>query len=84
MMRGMQSASASILIEFDKEEDACVIYMALQPEFIPIQTSRCKTDFQLTKNHITLRAETKDNASLRAIINSYYRWVKIAKSLKEV
>lgn len=63
-------------------EDAATVYGAISPE-AGRQIPRTKVTANLDGNKMVLRLQATDLSALRAAINSYLRWVKIAEEMNK-
>ncbi len=54
---------------------ATVLFKAFQPEVVASRGSGSSVHMTVTENLLTLRFSTRSTATLRALINSYLRWV---------
>jgi KEOPS complex subunit Pcc1 len=80
----LKAAEAEMEIAFDSEDEAEAIYRALLPEITSAPTDRARADLNLMGKNIYIKIEAKDAASFRAAINTYSRWIKVARSVMEV
>ena len=56
---------------------AAVVSQAFQPEVSVSQASGSSVQITVAENLLTLCFETQSTATMRALINSYLRWVKM-------
>lgn len=75
---------AIITIEFESEEQLNVLQQALMPETKKPLTSRSRVSIEGEGKGFAIHIEARDTPALRATINSYLRWVGIAKRTYEV
>jgi len=79
---------ARIVLEFDSEEEARIIYEAVLPEAKSMPTERTKAFIVKENNLIELTIEADSTSSLRAALNSYLSWfssiLKTVKYVREV
>ena len=61
-------------------EDAATVYGAISPE-AGREIPRTKVTVALDEGRMVLRLQASDLSALRAAINSYLRWVKIAEDM---
>jgi len=76
-------ANAVVRLDFPSEKHAEIVLCALAPETEVSVTSRSKVQVDRKGNRLTLSFETKDTSALRAAINSYLRFIHLAKSVTE-
>lgn len=80
----MISAKANISLAFDSAKNANAIYNALKPEMDAGPSDRTRVSLHLKKNIMDIDIEAADATSLRASVNTYFRWINMTKSLTEV
>jgi KEOPS complex subunit Pcc1 len=80
----MKEARANIEVNFDSEEDANIIFRAIGPEVRSTPSDKAHTKIELEGNKLMIEISAKDAAAFRAAINTYYRWLKVSKSIMEV
>ncbi|MCW4053109.1 MAG: KEOPS complex subunit Pcc1 [Candidatus Bathyarchaeota archaeon] len=73
-----------ITIEFESEKQFNVLQQALLPETKKPVTSRSRVSIKGEGKSLLIRIDARDTPALRATINSYLRWVGIAKRTYEV
>ena len=76
-------ANATVLLDFPSEKHAEIVFRALAPEIEVSVTSRSKVHVVRKGNCLTLSFETRDTSALRAAINSYLRFIQLAKAVTE-
>jgi len=74
-------AQAVIRLDFSSEKQLKVVLEALKPETRTPSTLRSKVQITSEGNSLTLSFEATDTSALRAAINSYLRWVHLAKTV---
>jgi len=74
-------AQAVIRLNFSSEKQLKVVLEALKPETRIPPTRRSKVQIMSEGNSLTLSFEATDTSALRAIINSYLRWIHLAKTV---
>ncbi len=79
-----ERTSASIELSFPGEKDADVVCSALKPEELLPESVKCKVSVSCRKNVLCLEIDAKDTAALRAALNSFLRWVTVARDMIEV
>ena len=63
-------------------DDAATVYGAISPE-VGREIPRTKVTASLDGGRMVLRLQASDLSALRAAINSYLRWVKIAEDMNK-
>ena len=71
--------SAVISLEFSSEKLVQILLRALLPETKKPTTSRSKVSVGRVDKKLIIRIEAEDTSAFRATLNSYLRWVAIAK-----
>jgi len=74
-------AQAVIRLNFSSEKQLKVVLEALKPETRTPATHRSKVQIMSEGNSLTLSFEATDTSALRAAINSYLRWIHLAKTV---
>jgi len=72
--------SATLTISGDRSG---IIFGAISPE-AGREIPRTKVAAVLADDQVELRIEAKDLSALRAALNSYLRWIKIAEDMNQV
>ena len=79
------SATATIRLRFPTKQQLSAVFKALEPETRSTVTSRSKVT--ITKEDkalmLTLVFMAKDTSALRAAVNSYLHWIRLAKDTLE-
>jgi len=70
-------ARAIITLRFQSEDHLSVVSKALKPETEKSLTSRSKVQIGGEGKVLTLIFEARDTSALRAVINSYLRWIAL-------
>lgn len=70
-------ARAVIRLRFQSEEHLGVVLEALKPEAEKPLTSRSRVQIKGEGNILTLIFEARDTSALRAVTNSYLRWIAL-------
>ncbi len=63
-------------------DDAATVYGAISPE-AGREIPRTKVSVNMDGGRMVLRLQASDLSALRAAINSYLRWVKIAEDMNK-
>jgi len=75
--RNGQEGFSRHTLRFPSEEEARIVYDALNPETAASSARRSKVQVTQEKRHLTLLFESKDTVALRASINSYLTWLML-------
>ncbi len=76
--------TCSIQIEFDDPQIQHATMQALVPEKIATPTNRVIAHIKCTNTSILLQFNTFDLVSLRAVVNSYLRWIIGIRSVLKI
>jgi tRNA threonylcarbamoyladenosine modification (KEOPS) complex Pcc1 subunit len=77
-------AKANLKLAFKNNDEAEVVRKALKPEEILPASERCKVRVARRKNVLCLEIDAKDTAGLRAAVNSFLRWIMVARDMIEI
>ncbi len=77
------SAKATVRLKFSKKEQLSAIFTALEPETRSASTSRSKVNVMKDSETLTLVFEASDTSALRAALNSYLHWIRLARDVLE-
>ncbi|ENN96577.1 KEOPS complex Pcc1-like subunit [Methanocaldococcus villosus KIN24-T80] len=69
-----------LILTFDSEEEAKIIYNAIYLEHISSQI-RSRAEMKLERNVIKIHVESPDISILKASIYSYLRWISAAQNI---
>lgn len=83
-MAGAKRAGASIELTFPDDRIASVVCESLKPEQLLPKSTRCEARVKCRKNVLCLEIDARDTAALRAALNSFLRWVAVARDMAEV
>lgn len=70
-------ARAVVRLRFQSEEHLRVALEALKPETEKLLTSRSRVQLRGEGEVLTLIFEARDTSALRAVTNSYLRWIAL-------
>ncbi|MCS4541344.1 MAG: KEOPS complex subunit Pcc1 [Euryarchaeota archaeon] len=79
-----ENAFTKIEIEFPDEKAARIIYRALLPEVNSLPSERVKVSLSTSKNTLSMEINALDTVALRAAVNSYLRWIILAREIYEL
>ncbi|MCQ6253461.1 KEOPS complex subunit Pcc1 [Methanocaldococcus sp.] len=72
-----------LILEFDSEEEAEIIYKSIFLEHISSQI-KSKATMDRNKNVIKINVEAEDISILKASIYSYLRWIGVAQNIYNI
>jgi len=75
--------SFELILEFDSEEEAEIIYKSIFLEHLTSQIKSSAT-MEINKNIITINVKAKDISILKASIYSYLRWIGVAQNIYKI
>ncbi|UCD73119.1 MAG: hypothetical protein JSW01_00285 [Candidatus Bathyarchaeota archaeon] len=71
--------SASLLLRLGNTNTAEIVQSALLPEILGFQSPRSKVSLERIHESLLLEIRADDVSSLRAVLNSYLRWIQCAE-----
>ena len=80
----LNSIETVFSIELDNSHDAEIVYNSIKPEVTFARNERSTTEIELRENTINIEIFSNDVVSLRASINSYVRWIKLATEILKI
>ena len=80
----LKSINSDIVIDFDSEKQAKIVYDSILLEFETSPDYRSSMDLILEKNQIIIKINGEDATSLRASINSAIKWIKLSVEINEL
>jgi tRNA threonylcarbamoyladenosine modification (KEOPS) complex Pcc1 subunit len=78
-----EEASAVLEFTFRSPREVKAVHQALMPEETLPDSTRCRVWVSRRKNVLCLRVKAKDTAALRAALNSFIRWMIVARDMVE-
>lgn len=75
------SATATVRLKFRRREQVSAIFEALEPETRTTVSSRSKVSVKKEDETLVLTFEAKDTSALRAALNSYLHWIRLARDV---
>jgi KEOPS complex subunit Pcc1 len=75
----VQGARARIELEFDSEEEAEILYRALEPEVHGVPSKEASSDWVRKGKRLSLRIEADSGPSFRAALMGSLLWIRVAK-----
>lgn len=82
-MVSAERTSASLELTFPDARTANVVCESIKLEQLP-KSTRCEARTSCRKNVLCLEIDARDTAALRAALNSFLRWVAVARDMTEV
>ena len=76
--------SASLLLQLEDTNTAEIIRSALLPEILSFQSPRSEVSLECIRESLLLEIRTDDVSSLRAVLNSYLRWIQCAEETMRI
>ena len=80
----VKQANSYIEIEFASSREAEAISSALFPEVKDSRTRRSDMEVEIEGKVLILKISAKDTTALRAITNSYLRWIATLKQINRL
>ncbi|WP_234970520.1 KEOPS complex subunit Pcc1 [Methanobrevibacter olleyae] len=80
----LKSINSDIVIDFDSEKQAKIVYESIFLEFKTSPDYRSSMDLKLDKNTIIITIDAEDATSFRASINSAIKWIKLSVEINEL
>ena len=80
----LKSINSDIVIDFDSEKQAKIVYDSILLEFDTAPDYRSSMDLKLDKNQIIIKIDAEDATSFRASINSAIKWIKLSVEINEL
>ena len=80
----VKQANSYIEIEFASSREAEAISIALLPEVKDSKTRRSDMEVEIEGKVLILKISAKDTTALRAITNSYLRWIATLKQINRL
>jgi len=82
-MSNINIISLVLIVEFNNEESSKIAYNAIYPEIKFSSSDRVNINANLIKNCLKITVKAKDFIILRAVFNTYMRWLNnISKILQ--
>ena len=75
----VKKASAELELELGSKQEAETIWKALKPEECLPAAARCEVNLDLEGKTLRLRVNARDTPALRAALNSFLRWIIVAR-----
>ena len=75
---------SEIEIEFENPEEANIVLGSLKPEICGSPSDRTSVNINTYQSTLMISIEAQDNASFRASLNSYLRWIKLSSEILDL
>ena len=82
--RILVGTQTELIIEFENPEEADVVLRAIKPEINGSPSDRTSVTITTDGNDLLINIEAEDNASFRASLNSYLRWIKLSLDILDL
>jgi tRNA threonylcarbamoyladenosine modification (KEOPS) complex Pcc1 subunit len=80
----IESAHAVVEIHFPSKQEAETVFKSLLPEIMISKPRRSNVDSLLEGKVLILKVDAKDTTALRAVSNSYLRWIATISEINKV
>lgn len=80
----IENISMQLRVKFEKIEDAKIVYNSILPELNFSPNERSQVKLSISENYLILEIYSTDFVILRAIINSYLRWLNTSKNTIQI
>ena len=71
-------------IEFENPNEVDIILGSIKPEINGSPSDRTSVTITTDGNNLLINIEAEDNASFRASLNSYLRWIKLSSDILDL
>ncbi|MDO5824298.1 KEOPS complex subunit Pcc1 [Methanobrevibacter sp.] len=80
----LESVKSNIVIEFENENQAKIIYDSILLEFNTAPNFRSSMTIDLDGSNIIINIDAEDSTSFRASVNSAIKWIKLALEINNL
>lgn len=80
----LESVKSNIVIEFENEEQAKIIYDSIVLEFNTAPDYRSSMTLDLEGSNILINIDAEDSTSFRASVNSAIKWIKLSLEINNL
>ena len=80
----LESIKSDIVIEFENQEQAKIIYESIILEFETAPDYRSSMSLTLDESRILIRIDAEDSTSFRASVNSAIKWIKLSLEINNL
>ena len=75
---------AELIIEFENQKEADIVQRSIKPEINGSPSDRTSVSIKTDGTNLLINIEAEDNASFRASLNSYLRWIKLSSEILDL
>ena len=80
----LESVKSNIVIEFEDNDQAKIIYEAILLEFNTAPDFRSSMTIDWDESNIIINIDAEDSTSFRASVNSAIKWIKLALEINNL
>ncbi len=80
----LESIKSDIVIEFENQKQAKIIYESIILEFETAPDYRSSMSLTLDESRILIRIDAEDSTSFRASVNSAIKWIKLSLEINNL
>jgi len=79
-----ERASAVLELAFPDVRRAEAVHKSIKQEEVLPKSTRCRAKVAVRKNLLCLEIDAEDTVALRAAVNSFLRWITVARDMVEI
>ena len=79
-----EHVKAEFKIKFDSLDEAKLVLKSIEPEIQTSPSDRSSVEINLDSETLKLIINAEDTSSLRASINSYFRWITLSHEVNSL
>ena len=80
----LESVKSNIVVEFESENQAKIIYDSILLEFETAPDYRSSMTLDLDGSNIVINIDAEDSTSFRASVNSAIKWIKLSLEINNL
>lgn len=80
----LESVKSNIVIEFESDKQAKIIYDSILLEFETAPDYRSSMTLELEGSNIIINIDAEDSTSFRASVNSAIKWIKLSLEINNL
>ena len=80
----LESVKSNIVIEFESNDQAKIIYDSILLEFETAPDYRSSMTLELEGSNIVINIDAEDSTSFRASVNSAIKWIKLSLEINSL